>query len=166
MSLPAEKLCELARQTELKVAALYEDTANHLTAGSEEARFFAKLATQEHMHAAWVDELQALLEPGLTFPALKIGDFHAILNTIDDVHDEVLGRGLDIPSTLEIVLHLENSIAEDFYMHFPEDLPPSVQALAARMIESSMNHARMIVEFRQHCLETGQAGVHTPEKPE
>ncbi len=165
MTILARQLFDLARETELRVAALYDDLTAHVTPGSDESAFFQHLATEERIHAAWVDEIEGALAEEFSFPDLSEEDFKTILSTIEDVHDEALNKDLAICDTLEIILHLEESIAEEFYHYFPDDLPDQASALVDRMIRSSRAHADRIAKFREHCMDIGQGGVHTEQAP-
>ncbi len=149
MSIQARELFRLAREVEEKIAHLYEDLLEHLAPESPEARFFAQMAAQEHMHAAWVDEMAAKVVADVAIDGIETKDFTHILDTIDDVHDEVCNEAIDLCGALEIVLHLEKATAEEFYLRFPETLPGVPEAMVARMARSCMEHASMVGEFRE-----------------
>jgi rubrerythrin len=149
MSIQARELFRLAREVEEKIARLYEDLLEHLAPGSAEARFFAQMAAQEHMHASWVDEMAAEAVADVPIEGIGADDFAHILNTIDDVHDEVMNEEIDLCGALEIVLHLEKSTAEEFYLRFPEKLPGVPETMVSRMARSCMEHAAMVGEFRE-----------------
>lgn len=149
MSMQARELFRLAREVEEKIARLYEDLLEQLAPGSPEARFFAQMAAQEHIHAAWVDEMAAEAVENVEIEGIVPEDFTHILGTIDDVHDEVVNDTVDLCGALEIILHLEKSTAEEFYLHFPEDLPGVPEKMVARMAQSCLDHTKMVNEFRQ-----------------
>lgn len=152
MAITSERLFELARRVELNIAAMYEDLAAQPDMGPDAMRFFGKLAMQEHTHALWVDEMSACVDAGLEFTAFSEEDFHVILSTIEDVHDEVLNEELSLPDALEIILHMENSTAEEFYLHFPPDIPGLAPRLIERMVRSCFDHAKEIEAFRRAVL--------------
>ncbi len=148
MAIKAGEILQLALQAELKLAALYEDLAARMKPGGAEARFFSTLAKQEHDHATWVKKMIAAADPDYEFVDFAAKDFTTILITIDDVHDEVITERIDVPGSLEILLHLENSTAENFYLQFPPDIPGLPEAMVARMVRSCVEHSKAIVQFR------------------
>ena len=142
-----------AREVEERIARLYEDMVAHLEPGSEEARFFARMAAQEHMHAGWVDEMQAAVtEPEREIPNLGEEDFSRILQTVDDVHDEVVSKNIRLDDALEIIIHMENSTAEEFYLHLPESIPGLPPTFVERMARSCLEHVKAVSEFRAQWL--------------
>lgn len=159
MSIKAGELFELARKVELRVAKLYEDMATRLTTQTESGRFFARLAAQEHMHASWVDELMALVERDVVIDTLSPKDFTRILSTLEDVHDEVLTDGVNLLDALEIIVHLEGSVAEEFYKYLPEDVPGLPRSTVQRMIKACENHAQAVEDFRDHVRDMHQQGL-------
>ncbi len=149
MPLTARKLFELAREVETRIASLYEDLSGHLAVGSEEAKFFAQMAAQEHMHAAWVDEMAASLAEDIEIDSIEEEEFRHILNTIEDVHDEVVTDTIDVCGALEIIHHLESSTAEDFYLHFPENIPGIPEKMIQRLAKSCHDHVTAILNFQK-----------------
>ncbi|MFH0911784.1 MAG: hypothetical protein V1918_09810 [Planctomycetota bacterium] len=151
MALQAKDLFDLARQMELKVASIYESMAIRLPPGSREALFYTKMAAQEHIHAAWVDEMEGLVDPHFLFPDLSREDFTITLSSIEDFHDEVEHEDLSLPELMEITLHLEGSVAEGFYTRFPSEVPGVPKNLVKRLIRSSVEHAAEVARFRKEC---------------
>lgn len=143
----AAELLKLAMQVELNIAALYEDLVKHLEPGSHAAKFFSMMAAQEHIHAAWVDEMMALVTPEHELDKLSPDDFNITLTTIEDVHDEVNHHDIKLRDALEIIIHLEQSTAESFYRQFPPELPGMPAGMIMRMLESCERHAEMVQEF-------------------
>lgn len=114
------------------------------------------------MHAAWVDEMLAAIDPHYVFENLDRATFETLLVTIADVHDEVVEDVIDLPAALEIIIHLENSAAEEFYLHFPPEVPGLPESYVNRMARSCLDHVRMVSSFRDACIRTGRGGVHQP----
>ncbi len=162
MAITAMRLFDLAREAELRVGELYAKVSHKLPPNSEEAAFFARLSGQEKVHAAWVDEMRATVESDLVFPQLDAEEFQNYLRSVADVEDEIVNSPIGVPDALEIVLHLEESVVEQVYLAFPDDIPGLAPSLVQRMINSCRDHITAIGAFRAHCLRTGQAGVHTP----
>jgi len=152
MAIRAEVLFDLARRVELNIAAMYEDMAALYPVGGDAMRFFSKLAAQEHTHAQLFDDMAAHVSADYVFDSLDEGDFSVILATIEDIHDEVLTEGVGLLDSLEIILHLENSTAEEFYFHFPVDVPGLDNHLIERMVRSCFDHAKAIELFRREQL--------------
>lgn len=148
MAIRAQTLFELARQVELEIAALYVSLSGQLEPGSKEAGFFAHMAAQEQTHAEWVDEMAAGVDPEFLFAELEEADFRIMLATVDDVRDEVLHNNIKLEDALEIIVHLENSTAEEFYLKFPTDILGMPPALLQRMIGSCRQHAREVRDFQ------------------
>ena len=148
MALRVSELFEKARRVELELAKLYEELAAHFKPGSDEGVLFARLSAQEHAHAAWVDEMAAAADGEAELEGFEARDFDSILSTIDDLRDEARNSSLKRADTVEIVLHLESSTAEKFYLHFPEEVPGLPRSLIERMIESCRAHVREVTEFR------------------
>ncbi len=152
MAIRADVLFELARRVELSIAALYEDMAALYPVGGDAMQFFSRLSAQEHTHAQWVDEMAESIPDDFEFENLAEDDFAVILTTIEDIHDEVLTEGVGLLDSLEIILHLENSTAEEFYLHFPANAPGLDQHHVERMIRSCFDHAKSIELFRRQQL--------------
>jgi rubrerythrin len=133
---------------ELDIAALYEDLSAKLPSASPESTFFAKMAAQEHIHAAWVDEMMAGIDQDFPFPDLAEADFNVILATIEDVHDEVVHNDIGLADALEIIVHLESSTAEQFYRKFPASVPGLPAGMVERMVNSCLVHAQAVAAFR------------------
>lgn len=149
MGIMAQDLFDLARTVENRIAELYEEISRNLPDGSEEAAFFARMAAQEHMHSAWVDEMAASLVEDILVESIDAADFRHILTTIDDVHDEVITEDIDVCGALEIIQHLETTAAEEFYFRFPDDLEGLPKAMLERMTNSCREHAKSVQSFQQ-----------------
>ncbi|MBN2713869.1 MAG: hypothetical protein JXR97_15735 [Planctomycetes bacterium] len=148
MSIIASELWGLARVVETSLAALYHDMATELKPGSEASTFFTRMSTQEQSHAAWVDEMEELTDNDFVFDSIDREDFDTILATISDIHDEVVHKEINLPDALEIILHLEHSTADNFYMKFPEDVPGLPRKIVERMIKSCVQHAKSVAVFK------------------
>ncbi len=164
MGITARELFDLARQVELRIAKLYEDLAMRFDTDTAPARFFASMGAQEHIHAAWVDAMMAEVAPDFVFTEIESAEFATILGSVEDIHDEVLNNPIDLPDALEIIIHLENSAAEDFYLRFPKGIPGLPDELVARMVKSCIDHARNVADFRTECIEAGRGGVYAPRE--
>ncbi|MHC4887458.1 MAG: ferritin family protein [Planctomycetota bacterium] len=151
MAIKASELLELARQVEYRIADLYQDIAGKFGEESEVAAFFKDMAGQEHIHAAWVDEMLAQADPEYLFEALEQSNFNRILTTIDDVHDEVVTDDIQLADALEILVHMEESTAEEFYLKFPKGIPGLPDSMVRRMVVSCEKHARAVDDFSKQC---------------
>ncbi len=140
----AGEIFEFARRMELDLAGLYRDLAMRLNSESEEGEFFARMAAQEQVHAAWVEEIKALTEDDYEVPGMETEEFKIILDTIADVHDEVVNTDITLADAAEIIVHLESSSAEQFYLRLPDNLPNVPPKLIERMVESCRIHAQMV----------------------
>ena len=141
------ELFTIARQVELRVARLYEHLARNFEDSPELFRLLHALSGQEITHAQYVEEmLRASTDPEgeLIFDTAHLTTF---LDAIDDIEDEVVSEGVDPLDACEIVLHLEESIAEKFYERIPEGAEGVPDELVERMVSASREHARQVAAF-------------------
>lgn len=136
-----EVLLPLARDVEIRIAALYTDLASHFLDNPDVETFFLKMAKEEEAHAIWVDAMFENVPPSHVFSTLDTEDFSNLLASIEDIHDEVREERIGLRGALEILLHIEGSMAESFYEAIPEETPGLSADVRGRMIEACRQHA-------------------------
>ncbi|GEM_PF-3346782 len=152
MAIPAKDLFDLAREVEERIGRLYADMSKRLPeegVSAEAKGFFSALADQEQEHASWVQEAGGRVPEDFVFEELAPEEFRITLGTVEDVHDEVVDRSVDVAGSLEICEHLESGVAENFYRRFPDRVPGLDPGFVERMVRSCTDHARAIAEFRK-----------------
>lgn len=143
-----EVLLPLARDVELRIAQLYKDLALQFAEHPELETFFRRISREEEVHAVWVDAMFKGVPTLHAFPSLDAEDFSVLLSSIEDIHDEVRGEHVGLRGALEILLHLEASMAESFYEAIPEDTPGLAVDVRGRMIEACRKHADEVAAIR------------------
>lgn len=143
-----EALLPLARDVELRLAALYRDLAAHFVGDLEMETFFLGMAREEEAHAAWVEAMFEAVPAAHGFQTLVSEDFSNLLSGIEDIHDEVREERIGLRDALEILLHMESSMAESFYEAVPEDTPGLSRDIRARMIAACRRHAGDVASLR------------------
>jgi rubrerythrin len=150
------ELLLMARQVELRVGRLYEHMARVFEQQPELLKLLHTLAQQEQEHAritAEALEASDAPETDLLFDPEVLNHF---IDTIDDVEDEVCHRGVDQDGALEILLHMETSVAEKFYERIPEATPGLPERFVNRMVETSRAHVRLIRDFKSRAGRPGE----------
>ena len=160
MPMRADELFVTAEKVENGLANLYKIIASHMTDESVEEAFFLKLSGEERLHAVEPRNLHQQIQSYFEFADLDPSVFNVMLETIDDVIDEISEQPIDVTGSLEIVLHMEQSAAEKFYQRFPATIPGANPDLVKRLVESCERHAEEVQLYLEHCRETGQAGHH------
>ncbi len=143
-----ETLFLLAKKVEEAIATLYTDMSEHMVAGSDEEKFFKDMAHAEHIHSKWVDDMVAVTNPEYRIETLSKEDFLPMLEMVEAVHDEVLNSEIKLHDALEIITHLEDSTAEEFYKKIPTDSPELPSKLIKTMVSSCEKHADDVKKFQ------------------
>jgi rubrerythrin len=147
------ELLILARQVENRMARLYE----HMARDFEEDPVFAKLlhnlAQQELGHADLVTRMIDALEDDNGEVIFETSYLTNIMDSIDDIEDEVCVRGITSESALEIILHLEATVAERFYLQIPDSVPGIDYKLIKQLANSCNVHAQEIARVQTYLMD-------------
>ena len=147
-----KELAHLAADVERRTEQLYRDMIPVFRSDGAMVGFLTELAVQEAQHARFVETaLQHASHPDRE-TGVSHDLFTLFFNTIDDVSDEVIERGVDTRGALEIIIHLERSVAEEFYGAMAKHVQGLPNDFAASMRESCITHMHTIESFRAHCL--------------
>lgn len=145
------ELLTIARQVELRVARLYEHMARNFRDDKELEQLLQSLSTQEIQHADIIEQMLRESSAPETELLFESQHFTTFIDTIDDVEDEVCVRHIDINAAMEIVTHMEESIAESFYKRIPENTPGISDKVIQQMVLSSQRHAKEGRDFLEKC---------------
>lgn len=149
------ELLTIARQVELRVARLYEHMSRNFTFNEKLAKLIHNLSLQEVQHADIISEMLKNSD----FPDSDIDfnstEFTSFIDTIDDVEDEVCVKGINPLDAMEIIVHLEKSIAEKFYEKIPTGTKGIDHKIIEKMINASRKHSQEADCFISECKKTG-----------
>lgn len=147
------ELAKIASSVEIRTEMLYRDMAVQFGQDPKMTRLLLELADQEAEHAALISRaMEHATDPERDMAWLDGSEFGIFFDTLDDVEDELRTDGLSTRAALEIIVHLEKSVAEEFYGAVPRAVEGLPGDFVRVMIESCRVHRAKIEEFRRHCL--------------
>ncbi|MHC4870672.1 MAG: ferritin family protein [Planctomycetota bacterium] len=146
------ELLTIARQVELRIARLYEHMSRNFENDEKLSKLIHNLSLQEVQHADIIFEMLEKSESPDFELEFNTDEFTTFIDTIDDVEDEVCVKGINSLDAMEIIVHLEKSVAENFYEKIPEDTVGIDKSVITKMIVASRKHAEEAKAFIEECV--------------
>lgn len=148
-----KELVRMACEVENRTEQLYREMSLQFKNDEQMCALLLDLADQEAQHAALIHEaMEKAGHPDRDLDGVDVDLFAVFFDTIDDVEDEVRSDGVSIRAALEILVHLERSVAEEFYGAIPRIVQGLPGDFVRVMRDTSREHMHKIEAFRQHCL--------------
>ena len=143
-----DEFVQLLEKYELSIADLYETFASMLPQSRDAWMSFVK---EEHLHAKWIGQLQALLKNETISFEQKTYTLQATktaINYLEKQIEQVKRDKPDLLQVLNIAIDIEKSLLESAFLRVFKLNGPKAQKIQARLEKATKIHADRLIDWR------------------